>query len=1219
MKLQELITIDNRYQDSVNIRLDMQNNEKLAQYIPTSASVAVLKQYLDNIEKNEENATMLIGPYGKGKSHLILVLLKLLWKEKDTIQQVQQLIQRVKKIDMWAAMQMMTIYENYKPYLPVVITYGNEDLNTTYLYALIRALKMAGIENVIPESGYQKAVDAILGWKENYPDVYAAFDNVLRQGVTDKNGGNLNTKSNVYDGAEQLIERLKQHNKLAYQTFVEMYPNFTAGSTFHPMVEMQAMKVYEEVDRVLRQEYGYAGMFLVFDEFSKYIEMQDKRKNQLSGNMGVVQDMCELCAQKENQMHHIFVAHKSIKEYGDFLKRETINCFTGVEGRLKEVHFITSIKNNYELISSTICKKDEKWNEFLEKWKGFEELEEAYQLPAFYSIFSKEDFRRIVVEGCFPLRPVTAYLLLKISEQVGQNERSLFTFLAKKEPNSLTQYVNDREGDLEEKDKKTSYELVSPAVVFDYFSALFYKEQTLSHVHEEYRKAQYVLEQLEGKRGKEAELVDSKKKIVKALALILMIHIPEEMNADKKTLSIASGLPRELYEHSLQELEQENYIVWRNRLHCYQFKNQIGIDVEKEIAAIRNGLGRIHFEQELQTLSGFRYEFPKSYNHTHSMTRYFDYVFMNETAFLKIQPEFVEQLFTEHFSDGKMIALIPKEQEWGIGEMSDEVKKKVAELNQERIVVLEPIEPLKLYDSIQEYVAIRKYQEDIQERKDEEDKILLEELQVQLEDCLYEIINRIENVYMPYNGRCKLYYKDAVYESIEDRKAFNQLLSDICEGYYNYAPVIRHEMVNRRKISTPMRRARTKVIEAILNHRDTSLWEKGTAPEATMFRATLYRTGLMGNAYPLDASVSKVLEKITEFIKAAEQGRCSFGELYRVLQGKGYGIRPGVIPIYLAYRFSQLDDMPVVYMKGQEYELDAVLLNQINQNPKDYELYVETRTVEKEEFLKQLAEMWGSEANVSAYTKEVLNWFQTLSQFAMRGEYTTCKAAKDLCQYLLRNEVNPREFVYEVIPKLCHTENYGKCVAVMKKVKETIEQQLEDLIQRIMTVTKEAFGGTDKDSLGALLKDWYNFLRTEAFERVYASYETTFIKIVRDISVMKGDMITDYAIVNRFAKVLTDIYIEDWKEDTFYYYQQQLHAVITAFTERETEGFEGKREVSFTDGNGEQIHKYFDSDIDGSAEFLQNEILSVMEEFGESVETEQKVAVLMNMIEELLK
>ena len=52
------------------------------------------------------------------------------------------------------------------------------------------------------------------------------------------------------------------------------------------------------------------------------------------------------------------VAHKSIKEYGKFLSVEIINSFTGIEGRIKEVLFVTSSKNNYELIQNAIEKNE---------------------------------------------------------------------------------------------------------------------------------------------------------------------------------------------------------------------------------------------------------------------------------------------------------------------------------------------------------------------------------------------------------------------------------------------------------------------------------------------------------------------------------------------------------------------------------------------------------------------------------------------------------------------------------------------------------------------------------------------------------------------------------------------------------------------------------------------------------------------------------------------
>ena len=1195
MKLQELITINKRYQDSVNIRLDLQDNEKIMHYIPTSASVRVLVHYLNNIQKNEENATMLIGPYGKGKSHLILVLLKLLWKQNEESNvQIKRLIKRVKKVDGEAAELMSAILKSKKPYLPIVVSYGNEDLNTTYLYALNRALDMAGLQDIAPESAYQKAIDAIFSWKENYTEVYLAFDQ------------KLNELGKVSHSAEQMIEQLKQHNKKAYQLFVKLYPEFTAGSIFHPMVEMHAMKVYEEVNKVLCEDYGYAGIFIVFDEFSKYIEMQDKKKDQLSGNMGVVQEMCELCTRKDNHMHHIFVAHKSIKEYGSHLSRETINCFTGVEGRLKEVHFITSVKNNYELLGNILQKKEDEWNQFVKGWNGMERLTESYHIPAFYTTFSEEEFVSQIVEDCFPLKPVTAYLLLKISEQVGQNERSLFTFLTKKELNTFVWWMRRKDG----------ISCVPAALVYDYFSTLFYKEVTLPYIHEEYRKAQYVIEHLE-ENEENRQLVKAKRQIVKALALILMIHNSEEMNGDRKVLYAACELPKAVFEQALQELEQEGFLVWRKRLGSYQFKNQIAENIEEELQRIQDGLGKIHLEKECEKISQLRYELPKSYNHNYAMTRYFDYVFMSCEAFLKITSEIVDELFEERFSDGKIIALVLPEEKENI--FKEEVKEKVAALNKERIVVLEPRTPLQITDSVRELVALQKYIANIRERGEEEDKLLLEELEWQKEDCLYEIAYRLENVYMPYHGHCTVYHKQAVIEEMKDRKEFNRLLSEICQENYANAPVIRHEMINRRNISTPMKKARTRIVEALLNHEDMEQWKKGTAPEATMFRATLYRTGIYDSSITLDSAIGMVLEEITKFIRAAEGKRIGFSEIYRILQGKGYGIRLGVIPIYLAYRFAELEDLPVVYLQDKEYPMDAVLLNQINQNPLDYELYVEKNSVEKEEYLKQLAKIWDCEPEINELAKEIKEWFQGLSRYAMRGTYPASLMAGRFCHYLLHREMNPREFFYEEIPKWSGAKTYAGYIEEVKKIKAEIDGYLTHLLENIVVDTKTAFCGKDEDSLGALLKDWYQFLKPEVKNRVNDIYETAFLKAVQDIGERDAENISDYTIISRLAKVLTDLYIEDWKEDTLAYYKERLNTMIQYFGNVEEDLSEGKKELSFTAENGTTIHKYFDGEIDGTAEFLQNEMTSVMEEFGESVEVEQKVAVLMKMIEDLVK
>lgn len=119
--------------------------------------------------------------------------------------------------------------------------------------------------------------------------------------------------------------------------------------------------------------------------------------------MKILQDMCELASNsKEQQIHITFVAHKSIKEYGSALPSEMINAFTGVEGRLKEIRFLVSAQNNFEIIKHAINKTDEGFKDFIyNNDVNNEIIEQSYKIPCFESMFTEKDYKEIVAEGCF--------------------------------------------------------------------------------------------------------------------------------------------------------------------------------------------------------------------------------------------------------------------------------------------------------------------------------------------------------------------------------------------------------------------------------------------------------------------------------------------------------------------------------------------------------------------------------------------------------------------------------------------------------------------------------------------------------------------------------------------------------------------------------------------------------------------------------------------------
>ena len=110
-------------------------------------------------------------------------------------------------------------------------------------------------------------------------------------------------------------------------------------------------------------------------------------------------------------------------------------------------------------------------------------------------------------------------------------------------------------------------------------------------------------------------------------------------------------------------------------------------------------------------------------------------------------------------------------------------------------------------------------------------------------------------------------------------------------------------------------------------------------------------------------------------------------------------------------------------------------------------------------------------------------------------------------------------------------------------------------------------------------------------------------------------------IVNCLSRCLLEQFIEDWKENSFAQYQEKLQQVLEEVSVYEEQDVvpSGQRFV-FTKQNGMEVEKYLTvTSEDSSCEFLENEIECALEEFEDTLETDQKIAVMLKMIEKLLE
>ena len=322
--LKDIVQFNSNFKTAINLYLSLNKPEKILGYIPTKSSVVFMGEYAKAVLENKEQATLLVGPYGKGKSHLLLVLLAALSMERsaDNAQVIKQLIEKVNAVDEVGesvANQIKALW-NKKRFLPVLITDATGDLNQAFLYGLNDALKRDGLEELVPDTYYSIALSRIEDWEKNYFETYAAFEREITANGMSMSG---------------LKADLKMFSKNALTLFRSVYPKVTAGSEFNPMAVSDVLPLYKSTSEKLVEEYGYSGIYIVFDEFSKFIESQSGVAAGL--NMKLLQDVCELATDSSNsQIFFTMVAHKSIKEYGKYLSQDIINSF---------IHLVLTSKN----------------------------------------------------------------------------------------------------------------------------------------------------------------------------------------------------------------------------------------------------------------------------------------------------------------------------------------------------------------------------------------------------------------------------------------------------------------------------------------------------------------------------------------------------------------------------------------------------------------------------------------------------------------------------------------------------------------------------------------------------------------------------------------------------------------------------------------------------------------------------------------------------------
>jgi hypothetical protein len=832
--LEDCLVLNDSFHTSVNLYLDYADKKKAERFIKTTANQKVLDTLQRTLTPNSgSHANILVGPYGKGKSHLVLHF----------------------------------IHSN-PDYLPVIINGNSDDLEQQF-------------SNALHITGQVHKLTLLPG------------DNRSRSG-----------------GDEVITEYVK-----ATETAIKS---------------------------------GYKGILVVFDEFSKYLETTRWV------NTKFLQDFAET-ANRNAGLNLLLITHKALSNYADQYDdakgkgqgKNRGNELAKVEGRFTEISLHNSFDTSYELIAAAFK---------LKKTSSFAEISDSNRIEKTFRSRGKEELTSLFAK-LYPLHPLSAFILPRLSELIAQNERTMFTFLSSTQKNTLYDFAKTHDFG----------EFLTPDYLFDYFEDQMRKTEAASDIFKFYTRA--------AKIGETLPVDDLQLKIVKTIALIYIIGYFEQLPPTYDVLkSIFASKPAEIaeFDAALSRLRDEESVIYESHNEGFLSLREIsGVNIREQIASEKGKVAKTaETDVILSTHVANRPIYPTRYNDENFLTRYFLMEFSKSVKVAK----------------GERYVLSP-------------MQKLVQGAASVKTRTHDGVFVIKYGGEIDDELTTLKAIDNL--------------LQTATAGSVYR--SELEFIRSDYLKSVDEYVDDVL--SSED---FSERGSEQCEKWFSKYFQVNYELVNRHQITGITHKARSKVLEvmldeseqfAALNQAKKSNDVLENAPEEwsmqeKMIFWTFQKSTIDGNK--AFAQVRKVILGKTlpaEDLADGEESTIRFGHVYEALQshtGK-IGLRKGVIALCIAKVFGDelrenvgarivireisTNGGHVQNLRELPYCVDS--LNTVDKNPSAYTFEFVQET-EESTYIKQLAKEFDNYyvGNAKDVTPHVLadainKWYYSLANLTV--------------------------------------------------------------------------------------------------------------------------------------------------------------------------------------------------------------------------------------------
>lgn len=793
----------------------------------------------------------------------------------------------------------------------------------------------------------------------------------------------------------------------------------------HEANDQIVLELFQQAAAVINNATG-GGLLLVVDELGKMLEYAADYPEK--SDLYVLQRLAEKASRTDEaeapSMLVFTILHQAFDRYANRLSSAQRDEWRKVQGRFEDIAFIEPVSETLRLLSHAI----ERDTPARLPTKGDEIVEDIIDATSQGTNPEIDTLRKHLGEA-LPLHPVVSLIVGPLFRRLAQNERSLFAFLGSREPHSFLD-VMEKEGGIsnesslfgEAVEKLPFYRLDH---LYDYLVGTLGAALFDGHVGRLWAEAEGALARLDNP----TEITE---RLLKQIALLSFVGPLAGIRPSSDVLkaSVVAGDSDKVDEalELLQSLRLINYRNFKDEYHLWQgsdFDIDSAMEEAKEHVPSRTPLAKL--------LANVLPPLPltaRRHSYRTGTTRVFEVHYVAEDAWQNLAKAEIPK------ADGRIIYILP-EQNIDKDELIENISK---EEYSPLTLFAFPKRTASLREIVRELTCldwIRENNEDMQ--GDNVARLEIDRRRADRKGYIQQQLTNLLHKDEDGNNPCIWINNSKVFHLKNDR-ALQDKLSQICYTVFGKSPEIWNELLNRRKPSSNAIKALKMLLYAMVQNSDKPrLGIEKYPAEYGLYASILEVTGLhipdedepdVWHFTKPDSEkkpgLAAVWEAIEEAFKKSQGQKISVQNIYDVLREPPYGVREGLIPVFLFSFYMHAQEDIAVYESGTFVsEMNFQTIERLIKTPSKFDMqWVEIHGT-RAEVLQVLAPLVGLSESLQKPLPFVLRILSRIHGLPPYVRRTTSLSEVALnVRETLHRAVEPATLLFEDLPQACQISSF---------------------------------------------------------------------------------------------------------------------------------------------------------------------------------------------------